>query len=227
MKLTSSEIEYVKQFIINKKYIYVEEQIEIVDHFISILEDDERLVVEISFESLVELLYEENKVDLLSIQKSVKKSIAKKYNKIFYRNLLEHTSVKYILLYFMFSFLYCVYLMTISVHLDVLTIYIPFFLLMPLSVWPMKRKFTAAKGKFLANRYASRIFLVFTSFGIFPGNVVYHLALRFELNSNLICLLVALLIMFEIVLFRSYIKTIFIGALDSKAMEDRFKIVNS
>lgn len=226
MNLNLDEINYVKKFIIEKKYIYVEEQVEILDHFLSLLEDKKDEYENIPFEQLASFVYEENKVELKSIKQSVRKNYLQKYKKDFLKNLAGHVSFKYITLYIIITFLYYLYLNLIRDHLSILTIFIPALLLLPISMLDYRRKFEPAKGKFLINRYASRFLILQSAFQLYPCNIILSLGGNWGITQNIMFILISSVLVFQIVLFRAFIKTILVEAESCKKMEEDYKLVD-
>lgn len=226
MRLTKEEMDYVKEFIIEKKYIYVEEQVEILDHFISLLEDS-KIEQNEEFGAFVDSVYRENKLELLSIQDSVKKSLKKQYNKIFLRNIRAHFTLKYVLIFLLGGALYFWYLISIENHITILTVSIPFIILLPLCVVDCRRKFAAARGKFFTNKIAAKYLIWWTGFQLLPCNILISLGHNGTINTHVSFILISLVFMIQLFMFRAFIQMILTGAKNCKIMEDNYRLTNA
>ncbi|QPH39214.1 hypothetical protein [Pedobacter endophyticus] len=227
MQLSKEELAFVKQFITEKKYIYVEEQIEILDHFISLLEDPQLRNDGEEFDLLVDRTYLENKIDLLSIQKSVKQGLKRTYYKMFRKNIFANLASRFSLFLLSGSVLYFWYLIAIRDNISILTGFIPYVIMLPISVIGCRRKFALAKGKFLTSKIASRYSLWWVCFQLLPCNVLITLGNNATINQHLSFMLISALLMIQLLMFRAFIQTALAGAKKCKVMEDQYKLVNA
>lgn len=227
MQLNQEEIDYVKQFIVEKKYIYVEEKVEVLDHFISLLEDAKSGNSIVEFKVLVSTAYEENKADLISIQKSVEKNLKKTYNKIFRQNILSQFTSKYLFIFLLGAGLYFWFLILIRDHISILTVFLPHVIFLPLSVIDCRRKFTLAKGKFLSGSILSRYLIWWSGLQMLPCNLILGLGSQGSIDMNISFILISSILMIQVLVFRAFIKTVLISAKECKMMEENYQLINS
>lgn len=89
MELSNEEIGYVKFFLHKKKHFYFEVQVEGMDHFFSVLEEEKPKYPSLIFSDLVNLVYNKCAKDLTSIQISLGKRLQAKYNYVFIKELVK------------------------------------------------------------------------------------------------------------------------------------------
>ncbi|RZL48042.1 MAG: hypothetical protein EOP00_10310 [Pedobacter sp.] len=98
MELSHEEIGYVKFFLHKKKHFYFEVQVEVMDHFFSVLEEEKPKYPSMVFSDLISLIYDQSAKDLISIETSLKNRLQTKYNKVFLKEFVKPFSNKYLAL---------------------------------------------------------------------------------------------------------------------------------
>lgn len=227
MELTGEEIGYVKFFIHKKKYFYFEVQAEVMDHFLSLLEEKKPKDTSLVFSDLVEQVYLEHSKELNSIQNSLSKRLQAKFNGIFFLNAITPLKPKYLILTVFIG----IALFNLQLFLQNYISFAVFYLLISIICLVILFKYSpssdALMGNYLANKIASNYgygLYVFSSFVfmlIYNGNTVLASS-----GFNITCLVATICIIIKLLYVYAMIKTAWIGVNDCKLMERNSEILN-
>ncbi|MBO9673749.1 MAG: hypothetical protein J7577_09930 [Sphingobacteriaceae bacterium] len=225
MDLTKEQLAYIRSFIQQKGFKYIDVQMEILDHVASSVEERMEADPALKFEDAINETHKAFGSDGFAvIQKSVVNGLKKKYSRFFWQNFLNYFGYKHILLVLFLGFV--VYKLQEIMSSD--AFYITYiagmfsvFALLLLynfrdSIYKQYMSYKSAVSflTFLGS------FLVITNLAISRSNQVLT---TFSLNRSF--LIVSVLITLFIVYFIAALKTAKVGMRESKQLMDKYKLV--
>lgn len=99
MNLSRQQLEEIRQFVIKKGIIYLDVQMEIIDHVASAIEEKMEAFPELDFDTSLKQVYANFGIfGFSTIEDAIRDGLNKKYNRFFWRTFRSFFSYKYILL---------------------------------------------------------------------------------------------------------------------------------
>ncbi|RZK22043.1 MAG: hypothetical protein EOO43_10110 [Flavobacterium sp.] len=227
MKLDEYELDYVKYFIQVKGYHQYEVLAEIMDHFILLLEDKREENPTMSFETLVDNVYETSgKAMFKQINRSTRRRITAKFHRLFFSHLMVFLHYKYIgiitlcglLLYHAQSVFFKLEDLVIAYSISALILY--FFMY----------KFSSATDigdpKFLCNKIIKR----YGFWLLIVAGVVFRVCIKVAINPanigfNLFYLISTVLILVQGIILFSLVRTARLITEESERMEETYQVL--
>ncbi|QNR85511.1 hypothetical protein H9N25_03275 [Pedobacter riviphilus] len=225
MNLTKEQLDYIRSFIQQKGYNYIDVQLEILDHVASSVEEKMEENPLLGIDAAINDTQEAFGPDGFAvIQKSVVNGLKKKYSKFFWQNFLDYFGYKYILLVLFLGFV--VYkLQEIVSNDDFYMIYIVgmFGVIGLLLLYNIKdsiyKKYMSYKSSVSFLMFLGP-FLAITNIAINKSVTIVKI---FSLNRSF--LIVSVLITLFVIYFIAALKTAKVGMRASKHIMDKYKLV--
>ncbi len=227
MKLDEYELDYVKYFIQVKGYHQYEVLAEIMDHFISLLEEKKEEHPRVSFEDLVNDVYATSgKMMFKEINRSTKSRITRKFNRLFLSRLMVFLYYKYVLMVaFVGWMLYHIQALFLKAE-NFLIAYTISTILMYFFMYKFSSATELGNPKFMCNKiikrygaclllFASLIFRLSIEIGLKPA----------DLGFNMYYLISTVLIMVQVIILYSLVRTANIITEESEAMEETYQVL--
>jgi hypothetical protein len=226
MELTDEEIGYVKFFIHKKKYFYFEVQSEVMDHFLSLLEDEKPKDTSLVFSDLVEQVYLEHSKELNSIQNSLSKRLQQKYNSIFFKNALTPLKPKYLILIILGGIAIFNLQLFLQNYISFAVFYLLFSIVSLIILFKYSPPSDALIGNYLANKIAGNYGYVLYVFSSFVFIFIYNgRPVILPTGFNITCLVATIGIIIKFLYVNAMIKTAWVGVNECMALERKSEIL--
>ncbi|MBB2147897.1 hypothetical protein [Pedobacter gandavensis] len=118
MGLTTAQLQQIKQFIQRKGFVYLDVQLEIIDHVATAIEEKMEVNPQLDFnQALVKTHASFGIFGFSTIEDAISNGLSKKYNRFFWRTFLSFFNYKYIVLLFLgAAFTYQVQQLLVGYH---------------------------------------------------------------------------------------------------------------
>ena len=228
MELTNEEIGYVKFFLHKKKHFYFEVQVEVMDHFFSVLEDEKPKYPSMIFSDFVEQTYAKCSADLESIKVSLKKKLRAKYNWIFVQQFFKPLTNLHLLLVILGVIALYYLQIFIADYFGSLAFYLFTSIPLLIALFKYSPPSDYLIGNFLTSKIAGDYGIVVWIYSFCLFSFIRHVNLNisiYELNINILIISIAIAI--KAMIINAMIKTDWIGVKDAKKMEQASEALNA
>ena len=228
--LTNEEIGYVKFFLHKKKHFYFEIQVEVMDHFFSVLEEEKPKYPSMIFSDFVEQTYAKYAADLESIKVSLKKKLRTKYNWIFVQQFFKPLTNLHLLLVILGVVALYYLQIFISDYFGSLAFYV--FTGIPLLI--MLFKYSPPSdfliGNFLTSKIAGNYGIIVWIYSFCVFSFIRHANMNTSIivdELNISFLIISIAIVVKAMIINAMIKTDWIGVKEAKKMEPASEALNA
>lgn len=227
MKLDEYELDYVKYFIQVKGYHQYEVLGEILDHFVLLLEEKLDENPTMSFEDLVDDVYETSgKETFKEINRSAKRRIRRKFNRLFISHLMVFLYYKYVLAIAFVGLL----LYQLQSLLQNIADYLVIHTISTVLMYFFVAKFSSTTGegnpKFMCNKIAKRygFYFVLTASVVF-GTLIKGVLKPASLGFNMFYLSSTVVLIVQAVILYSLVRTARMFVEESEEMEETYQVL--
>lgn len=226
--LTNEEIGYVKFFLYKKQHFYFEVQVEVMDHFFSVLEEEKPKYPSLVFADLVAKVYANCATDLENITISLKKKLRHKYNLIFLQQFLKPLTNLYLLLIIIgIVVLYYLQILTAN-YFNTWAFYIINGITLLIVLFKYSPPSDYLVGNFLTSKIAGNYGIVIWIYSFCIFNFIKHANVAVDNNGlNIYILVISIAIIVKAMIVNAMIKTDWIGVKEAKKMEPASKALNA
>lgn len=226
--LTNEEIGYVKFFLHKKKHFYFEVQVEVMDHFFSVLEEEKPKYPSMVFSDLVSQVYNKCAKELNSIQISLERRLQSKYNYVFVKEIVKPLTNKSLIM----VILSVIVLFYLQVLLHEYISSQGFYLIVAAINLGVLFKYMAPSdllnGNYLTEKIASNYGMVPWIFSMFSFMIIKYAAPAIATSGfNVTYLIVAMALVIKSMLINAMIQTSHAGVTECLTMEPASEALNA
>lgn len=226
--LSNEEIGYVKFFLHKEKHFYFEVQVEVMDHFFSMLEEERPKYPSMIFSAFVAMVYKKSEKDLSSIRASLEKRLKAKYNQIFLMQALKPLISKYLILVILGVIVLFNLQSLLSAYLSAQSFYIIVGIINLIFLFKYMAPSDLLNGNYLNEKIAGNYGMVPWIYSVFAFLLIKHTSpIITSSGFNVTYLVTAIALVVKSMLIYAMVQTSNIAVTECKTMESASEALNA